>query len=160
MPKKKLRIGWFSFACCEDSTIMFTEMLNERYFKWKDILEFAYFRILKKDNDLKNLDVAFVEGAIASKNDEKKLKKIRKNCKYLVAIGSCACEGMPAGQRNEFDHQKQKEIHSFIVRFQHRKKVVPLHELVKVDDKVPGCPMVERIFLETLDKYLKKFGVK
>jgi len=32
---KKLKIGWFSFTCCEDSTIMFTEMLNDHFFAWK-----------------------------------------------------------------------------------------------------------------------------
>jgi hypothetical protein len=26
---KRLVVGWFSFTCCEDSTILFTELLND-----------------------------------------------------------------------------------------------------------------------------------
>ena len=37
--QKKLKIGWFSFTCCEDSTIMFTEMLNDNFFEWKKIMK-------------------------------------------------------------------------------------------------------------------------
>lgn len=159
MAKKRLRIGWFSFACCEDSTILMTELMNERWQEWKQKIDFAYARILQSKNELKNLDVAFVEGAIATKKDEKKLKEIRKNSKYLVAIGSCAVIGMPSAQRNLFDKKTKKEIHLILNRFKHREKVVPLKGIVKVDDDVPGCPMLEDKFLEVLNKYFKEFGV-
>ena len=38
---KKLRVGWFSFSCCEDSTIIFTELLNDHWQEWKDKIEFV-----------------------------------------------------------------------------------------------------------------------
>ncbi len=109
---------------------------------------------------MNDLDVAFVEGAIATKDDEEKLKKIRHNSKYLVAIGSCAVTGMPSAQRNEFDRKTKAEILPIMRKFGHRSKVVPLDKLVHVDDKVPGCPMVESVFLKVLDKYFKLFEVK
>ena len=31
----KLVVGWFSFTCCEDSTILFTELLNDHLDEWK-----------------------------------------------------------------------------------------------------------------------------
>src|SRR3989344_1381418 len=102
MPKK-LKIGWFSFSCCEDSTILFTELLNDHFKEWSKTIDFQHVRVLKSNNKLEGLDVAFVEGAIASENDAKKLKAIRRNCKKLVVIGSCAINGMPSAQRNEFD---------------------------------------------------------
>lgn len=156
MKKRKLRVGWFSFACCEDSTIVMTELMNERWQDWKEKIEFVYARILQAENEIKDIDVAFVEGAIATERQERRLKEIRKNSKHLVAIGSCACSGMPAGQRNEFDKSKMKEIKVVLDRFKHREHVVPLKDLVKVDDSVPGCPMLEDKFLEVLDKYLKE----
>ena len=156
---KKLKIGWFSFSCCEDSTIMFTELLNDHFEEWSKVIDFQHVRVLKSNNKLEGLDVAFVEGAIASKTDEEKLKNIRKNCKMLVAIGSCACTGMPSAQRNMFDEEKKKEIQFLIDRFKMYDKVYKLDELIKVDAKVPGCPMNEDIFLKTVNEALKKFKI-
>lgn len=157
--KEKIRIGWFSFSCCEDSTIIFTEMLNDYYDKWKNILDIRYIRALKKNNDMKDLDIAFVEGSISNNKYEEELKEIRNNCKLLIAIGSCAIIGMPSGQRNEFDGDRKKEIYSIIEQFNYRKNVVPLHDIVKVDDVVPGCPMTEASFLSVLNKHVKEFGI-
>lgn len=157
--RKKLRIGWFSFTCCEDSTIIWIELMNENFFKWKELIDIRYSRVLKKDNELKDLDVAFVEGAITNEGDARKLRLIRKNSKRLVTIGSCAVNGMPAAQRNMFDEQLKKEIEFLLIRFKQADKVLMVKEVVPVDDEVPGCPMQENLFLSVLDKYLKEFGV-
>lgn len=157
--QKKLRVGWFSFACCEDSTIVMTELMNDRWQEWKKKIEFVHARVLQSKNELKDIDVAFIEGAIATDNDFELVQKIRSNSKYVVAIGACAVDGMPAAQRNLFDEATKKEIAIVLERFHHREKVVPLKEVIKVDDAVPGCPMLENVFLQVLDKYLKMFGV-
>lgn len=156
---RKLRIGWFSFSCCEDSTIVFTEMLNDYYDKWKNVIDIRYARALKKNNDMNDLDVAFVEGAISNGRAEEELKTIRKNCKKLVAIGACAITGMPSGQRNDFDERRKREIGPVVKSFNYSKTVKPLHEIVAVDDSVPGCPMSEDIFLKLINNYLKEFGI-
>ena len=83
--------------------MIWIEMMNQRFFEWKDLLEIRHARVLRKKNTLRGIDVAFVEGAITNEADAKKLMKIRKNSKRLVAIGACAVNGMPAGQRNNFD---------------------------------------------------------
>lgn len=157
---KKLKVGWFSFTCSEDSTIMFAELMNDNYIEWLKLIEFKNFRLLKKKAGIKNLDVAFVEGAICSPEDIKKLKEIRKNCKKLIAIGSCAVVGKPSGQREDFTEEQRKEIEFIISRFHYAEKVYALHELVKVDESVPGCPMDTNTFLSILNKQLVEFGVK
>lgn len=156
---QKLRVGWFSFTCCEDSTMIFVELMNERFFKWRDLLDFRYFRTLKGKNDMTDLDIAFVEGAISNHDEEKMVKKIRANCKKLVAIGSCACTGAPANQRNFFDKSTRAEIQLVMDRFGHRDKVSQLSDVVKVDDFISGCPMDEKVFLRKLDQYLKEFRI-
>ncbi len=156
----KLRAGWFTFTCSEDSSIVFTELLNEHYFEWKNLIEFCHFKALREKSSPKNLDVAFVEGAITGKNEEKKLKEIRKNCKKLVAVGSCACTGAPSNQRNSFSSEQLAEIKPILRKFGYRKKAAAVNEIVKVDASVPGCPMDEKIFLEAMDKMLKEFGIK
>ncbi len=159
MSNKKLKIGWFSFSCCEDSTIIFVEMMNDHYFKWKDLVEFRHVRVLKANNLLSDIDVAFVEGAIANDNDEKQLKEIRAVSKKLVAIGACAVKGNPSSQRNEFSEEKKKRIEPYMIRWGLNQKVKTLKDCVQVDDFVDGCPMAEEVFSNVLNKYLKEFGV-
>ena len=157
---KKLRIGIFSFTADEGCAIVFEELFNTRLFEWKDLIEVKSARILQTRSEIKNIDVAFVEGAIAAEKDIKKLKKIRKNSRKLVAIGSCAISGEPSNHRNFFDAERLKEIELVLKRFKHLPKVSPLKEFVKVDAEVPGCPMDEGKLLELMGKYLAEFNVK
>ncbi len=154
---KKLRIGWFSFSCCEDSTIIFTELLNDYYMLWKNKIEFVSAGIIQKRSKIENLDVSFVEGAITSIKQEKQLLTIRRESKKLVAIGACACIGMPSSQRNLFDEKTNNEIKNIIIRFKYAEKVKKLSDLVKVDYQVPGCPMDENIFLQIMNECLNNF---
>ena len=161
MAEKKLAVSWITFACCEDSTILMVELLNQHFFEWKDKLDFKYFPVLKgKNNDFTGSDVTFVEGAIATKHDEERLKEIREKSKRIVSIGSCACTGLPSAQRNTFDEPTKREIMMIVERFGHLDKVHPIKDIVKVDYAVPGCPMDEKIFLDVLGKCLAEFGVK
>jgi len=157
--QKKLKIGWVKFTCSGDSSIIFLELMNTEWKKWRDLLSIQYFTFLKGNNFLRNPDVVFVEGAVSTKEEEKILKNIRKKCKRLVAVGSCAVYGNPSNQRNFFDEKTKKEIEPILKRFGHREKVSSVSEIVKVDDNVPGCPMDENEFLRVLNKYLKEFGV-
>lgn len=157
--QKKLRVGWFSFSCCEDSTIVFTELLNDHWQDWKKFIDFRHARVLQTRNVLDELDVAFIEGAIASPEHIKKLKEIRSKSKKLVAIGACAVIGMPSSQRNQFDEETLTEIGIVLERFKHLKKVQTVKEVVPVDAEVPGCPMDTKKFLEVVDWALKEFGI-
>ena len=154
--RNKLRIGWFTFTCCEDSTILFTELLNTHWDDWKDKIEFVNARILKANNKIERLDVSFVEGSISSEEQADKLKLIRENSKILVAIGACAVTAMPSGWRNTFDEATKKEIQFLIDRYSHLKKVEPLSTYVKVDESVQGCPMNEEKFLLFIESLLTK----
>lgn len=155
----KLKVGLFSFTSDEGCSMIFLELMNNHFSEWEKMIDFRYFKLLKEKNDLSNLDVAFVEGAISTFKEEEKLKEIRKNSKNLVAIGSCAVNGSPSNQRNFFSEDTKREIKMKLDDFGHRDKVSALNEIVKVEDNVHGCPMDEDKFLEVLNKYLKEFKV-
>jgi coenzyme F420-reducing hydrogenase gamma subunit len=159
MPAKKLRVGIFSFTADEGCVIQFLEILNYKFFDWVEKVEFRNARVLKSGNEITPLDVAFIEGAISNHKEEGKLKAIRAASKKVVAIGSCAINGSPSNHRNFFDEKTTEEIQPVLEHFGHRSTVVPIHELVKVDDQVPGCPIIEQAFVEVMEKYIKEFGV-
>ena len=61
--------------------------------------------------------------------------------------------------RNEFPTEIRKEIDFLLEKFNYGEKVKKLDEVVKVDAKVPGCPMNEKIFLSLINEMLKKFNI-
>lgn len=146
--QEKIKIGWFSFSCCEDNTVIMTEVMNDHWEEWKKIFDFRHVRVLKSKNIMDEFDVAFIEGAIASPDQEEEVKKIRGISKKLVAVGSCAVLGLPAGQRNTFTPEQTASIDFLVTKFGASKTVKKVSEVVKVDVEIPGCPMDPKVFLE------------
>lgn len=156
----KLRLGWFSFSCCEDNTVVMTEVMNDYWQDWKKMIDFRYAKALKSKNVLDELDVAFVEGAVSSEDQINKLKEIRQKSKVLVATGSCAVTGLPSGARNQFNEQTNKEIQYLLFRFEYLPKVLKISDVVQVDYTLPGCPMIPKDFINVVDKMLKEFNIR
>ncbi|MBP6881267.1 MAG: hypothetical protein KBC35_01435 [Candidatus Pacebacteria bacterium] len=150
--KPKVKVGWFSFSCCEDSTVILTDLLDEHWKEWKELFDFRHARVLKSKNIMDEFDVAFIEGAIASDEQEEKVKEIRSRSKRVVAVGACACIGMPSAQRNNFSPEQMQEVQFLIDRFKMAPKVMKLAEVIKVDYEVPGCPM-------NPNDFVKKVGI-
>lgn len=100
-------------------------------------------------------DIAIIEGAVASESQAEKLKEIRKRSKKLIAVGACAVQGMPAGQRNNFSEEQKKRIQFLLDRFAALPKVLKVSDVVKVDAEVPGCPMDQNIFLKVINEIIK-----
>lgn len=158
--QRRLVVGWFSFTCCEDSTILLAELLNDHLDEWVQVVEFRHMKTLKTNNSMEGLDVAFVEGAISSDSQAEEVRRIRDNARYVVAIGACACTGKPSTSRNQFvDEQINERIQWYLDHFDYGKEVKPLDEVIEVDDMVRGCPMKADSFKQTLGKYLELFEV-
>ena len=151
----KLKVGVFSFTCCEGCVVSFLEILNKKYFDYEKKMQIENFRALKSDKGIANLDIAFVEGAISTESEIRKLKEIREKSKKLVALGMGAVNGYPSNQRNNFDSAKKKAIQPLIEKFNQIPLVSPLNKFVKVDDNIPGCPVDEKMLIKKIDGYLK-----
>ena len=67
--------------------------------------------------------------------------------------------GMPSAQRNAFPPELKDKIQFLLDRFNQGEKVKKLDEIVTVDERVQGCPMIEAAFLAVIDKMLKEFGI-
>lgn len=98
-----------------------------------------------------DVDVTIVEGAISNQDDYEKIKHVRENTRLLVALGDCAVTSNVPAMRNPIPVKKLLErIYIEGVDAKSRvptdgvpallKRAIPLHEVVKVDLFVPGCP--------------------
>jgi NAD-reducing hydrogenase small subunit len=98
------------------------------------------------------VDVTLVEGAVSSQDDLKLIQTIRKRSRLVVALGDCAVTSNVPAMRNSVPVRKLLEriyvdggsmpgagVPSDTVPALLR-HAVPVHEVVKVDLHVPGCP--------------------
>ncbi len=152
-----VKIGLFSFTCCEGCMVVFVEALNKKYDEWikSNKIEIVNFRALKKVLPISEMDIAFVEGAISTQSEVKKLKLIRENTKKLVAFGSGACTGYPSNQRNKFSKKIKTEIQPIIQQLHQNNSIQPITAFVVVDDKINGCPVDENTVIKKIDGWLK-----
>lgn len=152
---KKIKLGIFSFTCCEGCTIVLIEALNKKYDQWMKKIAIENFRVLKKVKPIKQLDIALVEGAISTPSEEKRLQEIRKKTKTLIAFGSGATNGYPSNLRNEFSPKLKKQIEPLLKKLKQNKKILPLNKFVKVDDKIDGCPVDEEELIKKIDSLIQ-----
>lgn len=111
------------------------------------------------------VDVTLVEGAVSSEEDYEKIIKVRAHTKTLVSLGDCAVTANVPGMRNPFDNKAIYE-RAYVENAdlnQHipvkvipplRPYSVPVHQVVKVDIFVPGCPPSADTIYYTLTELL------
>jgi sulfhydrogenase subunit delta len=146
-------IGFFSFTCCEgcEFTVLFLDQLAEILEK----IDVQYFHLIKQKNRETKFDLAFVEGAITTKGEIDKLKKIRAKSKLLVSLGACACHGGIPAMRNFIESD---ELGKYTYNQQMLKDSVeaqPIDNFIKVDYYMYGCPILKKEFVDFIEGYLK-----
>ena len=99
-----------------------------------------------------NVDVTLVEGAIGDEDQIELLRKARERTKILISLGDCAVSGNVPALRNVLEDSDRAVLQRAYVENADvnpqipndvpklLKKVRPLHEAVKIDYFIPGCP--------------------
>lgn len=145
---KKPTIGVYSFSSCSGCQISILD-LEDVIVELLSNFNIKYFHLIQGENRMGEVDIAFVEGAITTKEHLEELKRIRDQSKILVAIGACACTGGIPAMKSKMDPDELKKLvykdasHIRSIRAQG----VDRH--VKVDHYVRGCPITKEEFLST-----------
>ena len=136
-----MKVAFISLTGCEGCLY---NVINEDLFNLlekynAELVDWRLLGIRKSDE----YDVAVVEGSVVSDENAERLKLIREKSKVLIALGACATlGGVQAGLYGE----------------NNKPRSTPLHQHVKVDYFVRGCPVKTSEFLSLLELILK--GVK
>jgi NAD-reducing hydrogenase small subunit len=149
--QKKLRVATTSLAGCFGCHMSLLD-IDERIIELLELMEFDRSPI----TDIKHCgpcDLGLIEGGVCNAENVHVLREFRKNCKILVAVGACAVNGGLPAQRNHLDLRDiLEEVYHTDTGLSHGgipndpelplplNQVHPIHEVVKVDYFLPGCP--------------------
>jgi NAD-reducing hydrogenase small subunit len=146
----KVRVATVWLDGCSGCHMSFLD-LDQRLLEIASMIELVYSPLVDNKVFPDEVDLTMVEGSVSTDEDIEKMLKIRKHTKVLLALGDCSVTGNVPAMRNPFDTeevfnrayyenadtQKQKPTQSLPVLLD---RVRPVHEVVKVDVFVPGCP--------------------
>ncbi len=145
-----------SFLDMDENLLKLLEKVNINRSSFTDIKEI-----------LVHSAIGFIEGGIANEENIETLEHFRENCDILISVGACAVwGGVPAMRNVETLEDCLREAyidsptrpiqqaptipyHPEIPRI--TKKVYPLHEVVKIDYFIPGCPPDGQVIYKVLD---------
>ena len=150
----KVRVATAALSGCFGCHMSLLD-IDERLLELIELVEFDASPI----NDLKTVrgpcEVGLVEGACATEDNVRTLRRMRAACEILVNVGDCATMGGICAMRNPIPLSEcmdeayrrgptvlnpddrvpdDPELPLLLDR------VVPCHEVVRIDHHVPGCP--------------------
>lgn len=125
--------------------------IDERILDLAARIDLVYSPVVDAKEIPSEVDVAIVEGAVSSEEDLEKVRKMRERSRFLVALGDCAVNSNVPSMRNCFAikdlmHRAYVENATSGQKFPDQvvpellRRARPVHEIVKVDLHVPGCP--------------------
>lgn len=146
----KVRLATVWLDGCSGCHMSLLDM-DERLLDIADRIELVSSPLMDVKGVPENIDLTIIEGAITNEEDLHKVLAFRKNTKLLLALGDCAVTGNVPSMRNGFPVDELLDrayIENASAEQQLPTSVVPalldrtrpLHEVVKVDIYVPGCP--------------------
>ncbi len=149
--RAKLRVATTSLAGCFGCHMSLLD-IDERLFGLLDLVELDRSP-LTDTKEVGNCDVGIIEGGVCNAENVEVLREFRRRCKVLVAVGACAINGGLPAQRNPLSlplllqEVYRSEPGAAYGRIPDDpelplplNKVHPLHEVVRIDHFIPGCP--------------------
>ena len=164
--KPKLKLATTSLAGCFGCHMSFLDM-DERIVELLEHIEFdrSPFTDIKQ---LDHCDIGLIEGGVCNAENVHVLRTYRANCRILVAVGACAINGGVPAMRNHFSLKECLEevymktpdmINPHIPDDPELPllldKVYPVHEVVKINYFLPGCPPSADTFYRFLSELIE-----
>lgn len=121
----------------------------------------------KTQMEIPEADVGIISGGVRTEKEKHVAQEMRKKCKTLIALGSCACYGGIPAMANMFPleelyHKVYKDCKTTEPAETPTKDLPPLldrvyavDEVVPVDVSIPGCPTNPDLVVKALTSLLE-----
>jgi coenzyme F420-reducing hydrogenase gamma subunit len=153
MPKPN--VGIFGLTGCAGDQLAILNC-EDRLLDLVALIEIRDFLMASSENNTEcPLDIALVEGAVLTTRDAETLRAVRKRAKTLVALGTCAVWGGVAAMDRGADRAKLlEEVYGARGKEYDTYPAQALHEIVKVDLRITGCPVEKEHLLSGIASLL------
>jgi NAD-reducing hydrogenase small subunit len=169
------RIATVWLGGCSGCHMSFLDM-DERLLDLAGKIELVFSPIADRKAFPENVDLTLVEGAVANEENLFMLRQVRERTKVLVAFGDCAVTGNVTAIRNALGtalpildraYRDARLVHPQIphepgIVPELLDRVRPLHQVVKVDAFLPGCPpspdLIHTLLVEALAGNVPSFA--
>jgi NAD-reducing hydrogenase small subunit len=148
---KKIKLATIWLSGCSGCHMSFLDQ-DELLLELAKKIQLVYSPIVDVKTFPENVDVTLIEGAVANEEQQSLLKEARARTKILISLGDCAVTGNVTALRNAWSDSDKAVLEKAYVENSYvnaqiptdvpklLKKVRPLHEVVKVEYFIPGCP--------------------
>jgi sulfhydrogenase subunit delta len=131
------KVGVFDFTGCGGRVLQLANK-EETLGAFLLHLEIVNFREVSSEVS-DDYEIALVDGAVNRADEVVRLEQIRARPRVLVAMGRCACFGAVNRLKNALNlHRANSEVYGGKPKDTEASR--PLHEVVEVDLRIPGCP--------------------
>lgn len=151
----KPTVGIFGLTGCAGDQLVILNC-EDQLLDLVALIDVRDFLMASSENDgACPLDVALVEGAVVSSRDADRLRAIRTRARTLIALGTCAVWGGVAAMDRGADRLKLlQEVYGETGASYDSVAAQALHEVVKVDLNITGCPIEREHFLAAIANLL------
>ena len=151
----KPTVGIFGLTGCAGDQLVILNC-EDQLLNLVSLIDVRDFLMASSENDAAcPLDIALVEGAVLSNKDLERLRAIRKRAKTLVALGTCAVwAGVAAMDRGTDRRKLLEEVYGETGLNYDSLPAQALHEIVRVDLNITGCPIEKEHFLGAIANLL------
>ncbi len=146
----KLRVATVWLDGCSGCHMSLLDM-DERILDLAEKVDLVWSPLVDIKELPEAIDLALVEGAVASDEDEERVREFRARAKTLVSLGDCAITANVPSMRNPIPlqavldraYRENASLNQQVPSDGLPKllaRVRPVHEVVDVDLFIPGCP--------------------
>ena len=148
--QQKIRLATAWLGGCSGCHMSFLD-LDELLIDLCDKIDLVYGPLVDAKEYPGDVDICLVEGAITNVENLELSRDIRRNTKLVISFGDCAVTGNVTSMRNHIPvvdlltavyHEARAPIGAESLKDLPAllKKALPLHQAIKVDVYLPGCP--------------------
>ncbi|HUO09301.1 MAG TPA: oxidoreductase [Phycisphaerae bacterium] len=150
----RLKLAVFKFSSCDGCQLSLLN-LEDELLALAGSVEIAYFPEARRRVVAPPYDIGLVEGSISTPEEEERIQKVRRDCRYLAAIGACATSGGIQALRNWAELPELiSAVYPSPQYIKSLETATPIASHVFVDFELRGCPVNERHLLELVSALL------
>lgn len=144
------KIAVYKFSSCDGCQLSILN-LEDELLALAGAVDIAYFLEATSAMQPGPYDVALVEGSVTTPHEAERIQEIRRQARFLIALGTCAtCGGIQALRNFTSVEELAWAVYEHPEYLEHLPTSTGIAEHVKVDLEIWGCPVNKQQVLDVI----------